>query len=986
MLSLTRGQLKVRPSSCASVLATANRGAGLRRSLHDQGVWGYQSPRQFTLPDFTSQELQNRAENASLLRLVESYRRHGHRSARLDPLDLAERPNVPALDTRRYGFKLSAPPSREEFRSEVLPPSTAAFQSTEVDTRGILDFPENMKDGVRSIEEISEWLSQVYCGGIGYEVRLDPLLLVIIGRATGNQELTLSHVTDCSAPIQFMHLPSKHERRFLEQMLETSHSRPIPSEKQLEYWRLLAASEGFDAWAAKRFPNVKRYGLEGAESMMVALAVLMEDAERRGIQESVIAMPHRGRLNVLTQLFGMDMRLLVRKMRGLPTLPKHLKSPDFLDDVLSHLFLSAQYTSSMGVHLLPNPSHLEAVGPVALGFARGLQVPFSDTQDLGEKVLSIQIHGDAAFGGQGVVSESLNLADLPHFTVGGSIRIVVNNQLGYTTPASSGRTSFYATDLAKSIAAPIIHVNGDRVEDVARAMSLALAYQQKFKKDVVIDLVVYRRRGHNELDEPAYTSPTMYQKIANLPSVPQMYEKQLIEASILDPAVAAETRKALAAQLDKSLVASEPNNFTVPDLDRPRGWDKMKWPVAGEWAHAVETGVEVDALKRIGKQSVEIPSDITIHPRLGRMHISKRLQSLEFGSGIDFATAEALAFGSLMEENYHVRLDGQDSGRGTFSQRHAIFADQNSSRTTVPLQKLGPGKFEVVNSPLSEYAVVGFEQGVAWVSPNILSLWEAQFGDFNNTAQVILDTFLGSGETKWGLQSALTLLLPHGFDSAGPEHSSAKIERFLQLTNEPMARKNFVPNIHLVNVTTSAQYFHLLRRQMKREYRKPLVVFSPKGILRLPSASSSLSELGPRTSFQPVLSETLDSPEEKVQRVVFLSGKMYYDLIKERTTRSLDGAITFVRVEEISPFPYAVLEKTIQAYPNARSFVWAQEEPENAGAYTFVYPRLSQILPSGHKLEYVGREAMATTAPGVSSYFAEQKKVITEQVFEGLSA
>ncbi|SCV70449.1 BQ2448_1843 [Microbotryum intermedium] len=951
MLSLTRRQFKAKPSSCVALLAgTAGRdGASRQRSLHDQGVWGYQSPRQFTLPDFTRQELQNRAENASLLRLVESYRRHGHRSAGLDPLDLAERPNVPALDARRYGFKMSGPLSREEFCSEVVP--STALPSTELDTQGILDFPESMKDrGLRSIEEISEWLAQVYCGGIGYE---------------------------------FMHLPSKHERRFLERLLETSHSRPIPAEKQLEYWRLLVASEGFDAWAAKRFPNVKRYGLEGAESMIVALAVLMEDAERRGIQESVIAMPHRGRLNILTQLFGMDMRLLVRKMRGLPTLPGYPSSP-FSDDVLSHLFLSAQYTSSMGVHLLPNPSHLEAVGPVALGFARGLQVPFSDTQDLGEKVLSIQIHGDAAFGGQGVVSETLNLADLPHFTVGGSIRIVVNNQLGYTTPASSGRTSFYATDLAKSIAAPIIHVNGDRVEDVARAMSLALAYQQKFKKDVVVDLVVYRRRGHNELDEPAYTSPTMYKKIANLPSVPQMYEKQLIEASVLDTAVAAETRKALAAQLDESLVSAEPKNFAVPELDRPRGWDKMKWPVAGEWAQSVETGVEVDALKRIGQQSVEIPSDITIHPRLGRMHISKRLQSLESGLGIDFATAEALAFGSLMEENYHVRLDGQDSGRGTFSQRHAIFADQNSSRTTVPLQKLGPGTFEVLNSPLSEYAVVGFEQGVAWVSPNIFSLWEAQFGDFNNTAQVILDTFLGSGETKWGLQSALTLLLPHGFDSAGPEHSSAKIERFLQLTNEPMARKDFAPNLHLVNVTTSAQYFHLLRRQMKREYRKPLVVFSPKGILRLPAASSSLNELGPGTSFRPVLSEAIDSPET-VKRVVFLSGKMHYDLVKERTTRSLDRSITFVRVEEISPFPYAVLEKTIKSYPNAESFVWAQEEPENAGAYAFVLPRLSQILPSDQKLEYVGREAMATTAPGVSSYFSEQKKLIMDQVFEGLS-
>ncbi|GAA5833107.1 hypothetical protein JCM11251_006518 [Rhodosporidiobolus azoricus] len=959
-------------------------------------IHGYLPPRPYTLPDFTPAELSNRVANASLLRLVESYRKHGHRAALLDPLDLAERPDVPALDPRRYGFEVKEGKEgyevRSEFRSEARPDKEGAGigEGDKYDVTGILDFPESEGGKMKTMEEIAKRLAEVYCGGVAYE---------------------------------YMHLPSKHERRFLETLLESSHALPVPPETQRAYHSLLSRSEQFDRFLAKRFPNVKRYGLEGAEGMMVAVGSLLDAASKEGVEQAVVGMPHRGRLNLLTQLLSLDPKHVFLKMKGLSTLPPSYPSDQFSDDVLSHLFLSSDYTppappegnsksssKPVRVHVLPNPSHLETVTPVALGYARGLQVPFSSTpastpEDLGNKVMSISIHGDAAFGGQGVVAESLNLASLPHFTVGGTVHLVVNNQIGYTTPAIQGRSSFYATDLAKMISAPILHVNGDKIDDISRAMRLALAYQRKFKKDVVVDLVVYRRAGHNELDEPGFTQPIMYQKIRGLDSVASFYEQHLLEQGVLTPEAASTLKSTHLSSLENAL-AETTDGFKVSEGEegwkREGGWEKMRWAEKGEWekeANEMNTGVEESLLRTVGERSVEVPEGITVHPRLLKHHVSKRLSSLSSGTGIDFATAEALAFGSLLLEGYHVRLSGQDCGRGTFSQRHAILADQTSERVAVPLQSLTsyppsssaatkPGTLEVVNSPLSEYAVLGFEQGLAYVSPSLLPIWEAQFGDFHNTAQVVIDTYLGSGETKWGLQSALTMLLPHGFDGAGPEHSSSRIERFLQLTNEPLTHQPFVPNLHVVNVTTAANYFHLLRRQMKREYRKPLVVASPKGLLRFPAAASSLSDLAPGTAFQPVLSEHVEDPG-RVERVVVLSGKMYYDLVKLRKEKGSEGKVVFVRIEELSPFPYAALASALSAFPNAKSLLWAQDEPQNAGAYLFALPRLQQLLPElfdgrVKKVEYAGRPAMATVAPGYKQLYVKQQKDIEDSVFEGL--
>ncbi|KAI9594143.1 thiamine diphosphate-binding protein [Syncephalis fuscata] len=823
----------------------------LTRFYHDDGVYGYRRPKRFHMPDYTEEQLDNRRENANLLRLVIAYRTHGHRNANLDPLGLQELDEHVALQPSRYGLN----------------------DSTQVyNLNGILHMNDDKSSSTyvekASLSTIVEHLRSTYCGRIAHE---------------------------------FTYMPDASERRWFAHCVESLERPPVTEECKKRYYELLARSEVFDQFMQKRFPQTKRYA---------------------GIREAVICMAHRGRLNLLVDLLKYSPQALFHKIKGNSEFPEGLPG---IGDVLSHIganpYIDYGAKEPIHVELLHNPSHLEAVNPVALGKARAKQMGLYDTNtdencQLGDRVMCVQLHGDAAFTGQGVVMETLGLSNLSHFTSGGSIHLIVNNQLGYTTPAMNARSSIYASDIGKMVNAPVIHVNGDYPEDVARAMDIAFEYRNKFRKDVVVDLITYRRWGHNELDEPGFTQPLMYETIRSRKSVPRLYEEKLIAEGIL-------------GQEDVNSIRNEAYNrldIEMTRADHLKGkWNVMTLPT--ETISEIETGVAQDVLEQVGRASVASPSDMAIHPRLQRYHIQ----------------SQALAFGSLMLEGYHVRISGQDVGRGTFSQRHAMLVCQRTERVHIPLNAMtsNQGKLEVANSSLSEFAVMGFEYGMSLETPNSLNIWEAQFGDFNNTAQVIIDTYISSSECK------PNLLLPHGYDGAGPEHSSCRVERFLQ-------------------------YFHVLRRQMRRPFRKPLIVVAPKTLLRLPAAVSDINDMLPTTSFN------------HVKRVAFVSGKIYYDLIKERTARGLEDVVAFIRVEELAPFPRDALIREMSNYSNATEYVWCQEEPQNSGAFTFMAPRLGQILPNEQKLGYIGSGPCPAPATGISKQFAQQRKQMFADAFAGL--
>ncbi|KAJ1546861.1 hypothetical protein HK405_006803, partial [Cladochytrium tenue] len=807
------------------------------------------------------------------------------------------------------------------------------------------------------------------------------------------------------------------ERRWLDELVESRQVEQLATGQKTRIFELLTRSEVFDHFMAKRFPQVKRYGLEGAESMMVVLDQLFRVANLSGIRDVILGMPHRGRLNLLTDLLKYPPRALFHKVKGNSEFPPDVPG---CGDVLSHIATKtalryAGAAADVKVSLLHNPSHLEAVNPVAAGKARARQMHLYEEKvtgdtlgdcQIGDQVLCVQLHGDSAFTGQGVVTETLGLSNLPHFTCGGSIHVIVNNQIGYTTPAMNARSTVYTSDIGKMINAPVIHVNADYPEDVVCATEIAFEYRHRFRKDVIIDLIAYRRMGHNELDEPSFTQPMMYKHIRGRKTVPVLYEDKLLGEGLLGKDQIESLRSEHFKTLDGELEAS----YTFkPEADTlQEKWSSMIIPRSV--VSTLDTGVDLDTLREVGRKSVE-SFGIKLHPRLEKYHVANRLQRIAGGAGLDWATCEALAFGTLLMEGFHVRISGQDVGRGTFSQRHAMLVDQDSERTVIPLNHMcagdggsgsgaeqhtrRQGKLEIANSSLSEFAVLGFETGVSWDSPGRLCMWEAQFGDFFNGAQVIIDTYLASGESKWLRQSGLVLLLPHGYDGAGPEHSSCRIERFLQLCDTPFSeseKEPVAPNMHVVNPTTPAQYYHLLRRQMKRDFRKPLVVAAPKLLLRHPAAVSALSAMAPGTSFRPVLADA--TPAAGASRVVFLSGKLYYEVAKARDDRvaaaAAEGAsgveaaaaerarrVSFVRLEEIAPFPWAELREVLRGFPDAKEFIWLQEEPQNQGCYSFVAPRLEQLLPSGAKLEYRGRRTLAAPATGISQrHKAEQAAVV----------
>ncbi|KAI0786303.1 dehydrogenase E1 and transketolase domain-containing protein 1 [Abortiporus biennis] len=927
------------------------------RSYHDHS-YGYREARKFSLPDYSHTQLQNRITNAPLLRYVDSLRTHGHRAARIDPLDLLQREEVAALDPSRYG--LTEPDQKYDVNGIIW------TNPVGVDTEQREDW---------SLKDITSHLRSIYVGRIAYE---------------------------------YMHSPSKTERLWFSHLLESQSLSPSQHSKQDKerIHGLLVNSETFDQFLQLKFPNLKRYGLEGGESMLPALDALFRVAAEAGVEHVLLGMPHRGRLNLLTGLLQYPPQALFHKIKGGFEVPEELGASG---DVISHL-VSSPYLKYEGasqpikVSLLPNPSHLEAVNPVALGKTRAKQFSLLKTLSIdpsecfpGDKVMCVQLHGDSSFTGQGVVMEGLSLSNLPHYTVGGSVHIVVNNSIGYTTPASGSRSSLYCSDIGKMINAPVLHVNGDYPEDVARAIDVAFKYRNYFRKDVIIDLIVYRRWGHNELDEPAFTQPLMYEKIRSRRSVPSLYEEQLINEDILTPESASSLRSSYKTYLNEELSKAE--SYTPKPCMLEKQWKGLVWPASSDAIRDPETGIDNSVLKNVGKASTTVPEGFEIHPRLHR-HVNSRNKSIEAGKNVDWATAEALAFGSLMLEGYDVRISGQDVGRGTFSQRHAMLVDQRTEKVIVPLNAAldTEGRLELANSSLSEMAVLGFEYGVSWEKPTILPIWEAQFGDFFNGAQVIIDTFISSAETKWLKQSGIVLLLPHGLDGAGPEHSSSRFERMLQLTNDryayPEDGAEANPNMHVVFPTTPAQYFHLLRRQMKRNYRKPLIVAGPKALLRLPAASSTLVDMEPGTKFSPALADPFITSKDKVERIVLLTGKIYYDLIKAREAlpdRSIAERVAFIRIEELCPFPFVNLRQILEGYPQTKVFVWLQEEPKNQGAYTHVAPRINEVLKklgsgSGNRwvVEYRGRKEDSVPAPGIAKIYSAQQKEVIEDVFKGL--
>jgi 2-oxoglutarate dehydrogenase E1 component len=848
-------------------------------------------------------------DSIQALNLIRSYRVRGHLEADLDPLKLEQRRPHNELDYHTWGF-------------------TEADLDREI-------FINNLGRERATLREIIAILRETYCGRIG---------------------------------IEYMHIQVLAERQWIQQKFEHRDRPRLTSAAKKEVLRVLTAAETFERFLDRRYTGTKRFGIEGAESVMPALEAILRRGAELGIGEFVIGMPHRGRLNVLANFMGKPFAAIFSEFQGNAANPEHVQGSG---DVKYHLGTSGdREVGGRNVHLslAANPSHLEAVDPVVLGKVRAKQQQRGD--DERKEVVGILMHGDAAFAGQGLVAESLELADLRGFRTGGTVHIVVNNQIGFTTSPTFARSSPYPSDVAKGMQAPIFHVNGDDPEAVIEAARVAVEFRQEFNKDVVIDLFCYRRHGHNESDEPAFTQPLMYRTIARHPTTRQLYAERLVAAGVIGESEV----EAMASRF----IADLESQFAAAKGYRP---NKADW-LEGAWAgfepapdddRRGDTAASFELLREVGHGLVTVPEGFHLNRKIARQLDAKRA-ALDSGEGIDWATAEALAIGTLCAEGTHVRLSGQDCGRGTFSHRHAVLVDQETEERYVPINHIREGQapFEIIDSPLSEAAVVGFEYGYSLADPKTLVLWEAQFGDFANGAQVIIDQFLSSGEAKWLRMSGLVLLLPHGYEGQGPEHSSARLERYLQLCGED--------NMQVCNLTTAANYFHALRRQIRRSFRKPLVVVTPKSLLRAKEVLSPLADMGPGTTFHRVIGESeAIAPDDKVRRVVLASGKVYFDLAKARAEKGDDG-VALVRVEQLYPFPFTSLGKVLQRYRNAE-VVWCQEEPQNMGAWNFVDRRIERVLSgldiAAKRPRFVGRAEAASPATGLfKRHVQEQAQLV----------
>jgi len=845
-----------------------------------------------------------------VIAMINAYREHGHLIADLDPLGHSPRSH-PLLHPAEFGL------------------TDAALDMT-VTASNFRGMP------TAQVREILAALRQTYCGTLG---------------------------------VEYADIPEKEQRDWLKERMEPRRNRPdLETADQVRILTKLINAEDFEQFLQAKFPTQKRFSLEGGETLIPLLDFIVEEAAILGAREIVMGMAHRGRLNVLVNVLGKPVEMVLAEFEG-ALLPKNVMGDG---DVKYHLGFSRDYKTRGGlpVHLslAANPSHLEMVNPVIEGMVRAKQAHAGDSRC--SQVIPLLIHGDAAFSGEGIVPETLVLSDLEGYRTGGTIHIIHNNQVGFTTSPHKARSTPYASDVAKMIRVPVLHVNGDDPEAAVHAARIALAYRQTFKRDIIIDLICYRRHGHNELDDPSFTQPVMTAEIARHPTVRRIYEDKLVEQQVVTAAeakrIATDWREVLDAGLDYSRdFMPRQQVFAFGGLWKGLGW------ASGEWNAA--TAVEEARLRRVAEVFRQKPENFSKHPRLEKL-MEQRCEQLEGEGALDWGTAEALAIGSLLLDGTPVRLSGQDCGRGTFSHRHAVWHDYENGRPWVPLNHIAAeqAQFEVVDSPLSEAAVLGFEYGMSSADPRRLVLWEAQFGDFANVAQVFIDQFIASAESKWQRMSGLVLLLPHGYEGQGPEHSSARLERFLQLCGED--------NMQVCNLTTPAQYFHALRRQMQRTFRKPLILMTPKSLLRHRLALSPLRELT-EGAFQLVIDESEPIDTSAVRRVLLCSGKVYYTLLQARRQREPDN-VALVRVEQLYPFPAKEVAAVLERYPEAQDVRWVQEEPANMGSWTFVRPRLEGLLRPDQRLGYVGPEEAASPATGNYKVHAREEAEFVDRALE----
>ncbi len=859
------------------------------------------------------------------LMLIRAYRIRGHLHANLDPLGLEPRRDHEELDPRSYGFT-----------------------DADLDRRIFLDNVLGLEFG--TLREIVAILQRTYCQTLG---------------------------------VEFMHISNPAQKAWLQERIEGPDKEiTFTREGKRAILNKLVEAEGFEKFCDLKFTGTKRFGLDGAESMIPALEQIIKRGGALGVKDIAVGMAHRGRLNVLAQVLGKPHRAIFHEFKGGSVSPDDVEGSG---DVKYHLGASSDREfdgNKVHLSLTANPSHLEIVNPVVLGKVRAKQDQYGATPDDRTMVMPLLISGDASFAGQGVIAECFGLSGLRGHRTGGSVHFIVNNQIGFTTYPRYSRSSPYPSDVAKMIEAPIFHANGDDPEAVVFAAKIATEFRQKFQKPVVIDMFCYRRHGHNEGDEPAFTQPLMYKKIAAHPTSLEIYAKKLVAENVLTEGEVEKMRADWRARLDAELEASQGYRSNKADWLDGR-WAGFKVAETSDDPRRGNTGFSVEKLREVGQKITAVPQGFHAHRTIQRF-LAARAKAIDTGEGIDWATGEALAFCSLLREGHPVRLSGQDSERGTFSQRHSVLIDQENEDRYTPFNHIhdGQGRYEVVNSMLSEEAVLGFEYGYTLAEPNALTVWEAQFGDFANGAQVIFDQFISSGERKWLRMSGLVCMLPHGYEGQGPEHSSARLERFLQMCAED--------NMQVANCTTPANLFHILRRQLKREIRKPLILMTPKSLLRHKRAVSRLDEMGVNTTFHRLLwddAQVLPNEkiklvaDDKIRRVVLCSGKVYYDLYEEREKRGIDD-VYLLRVEQLYPFPTKALVQELSRFKQAE-MVWCQEEPRNMGAWFFVDVFLqwvlNQIGAKYRQMRYAGRPASAATATGLMAKHVAQLKQLLEE-------